>query len=153
MAKTTIYITADNIISPLGFTSQDNVEKISRGQTGVKCHSDKAIYPSPVWVSKISDKLLNDAVRQLSNWRNYTKLEQLFLLSISKASQQVALNVSSKDTLIIIASTKGNINLLENPETMDFPKNRVQLGTMAGQIQAYFKNPNTPLVIDLVNKG
>ncbi len=147
MNKTPIYIIADNIITPLGFTTRDNVEKIAAGQTGIKCHSAGTISPSPVWASKIPAKLLTDAATQLSDSKSYTKLEQLFLLSISEASRQISLDIARKDTLIIIASTKGNINLLENQQTGLFPQNRIQLGTMAAQIQAYFKNPNTPIVV------
>jgi 3-oxoacyl-[acyl-carrier-protein] synthase I len=147
MKKTPIYIVADNIITSLGFTTRANVEKIAAGQTGIKCHSDDTIYPSPVWVSKIPAKPLSDAASQLSNSKSYTKLEQLFLLSISEASRQISLDIAREDTLIIIASTKGNINLLENQQTGAFSKNRIQLGTMAAQIQAYFKNPNTPFVV------
>jgi 3-oxoacyl-[acyl-carrier-protein] synthase-1 len=147
MSRTPIYIIADNIITPLGFTTRANVEKIAAGQTGIKCHSADAIYPSPVWVSKIPTKLLADAATQLSDSKSYTQLEQLFLLSISEASQQIALDIAREDTLIIIASTKGNINLLGNQQTGTFPKKRIQLGTMAAQIQSYFKSPNTPVVV------
>jgi 3-oxoacyl-[acyl-carrier-protein] synthase-1 len=147
MNKTAIYITADNIITSLGFTTKENVNKIAAEQTGVKCHDNKAIYPSPVWVSKISDELLSVAIRKLKNPQDYTRLEQLFLLSIIEATQQTAIDITSDDTLIILASTKGNIDLLEHKNKGNFPANRVQLGTMAAQIQTYFNNPNTPIVV------
>jgi len=147
MKNTPIYITADNIITSLGFTTKENVDKIAAEQTGVQCHDNPAIYPSPVWVSKISEDLLSTAISQLKNPQDYTRLEQLFLLSIIEATQQTSIDIASDDTLIILASTKGNIDLLEHKNRGSFPANRVQLGTMAEQIQTYFNNPHTPIVV------
>lgn len=147
MTKSTVYILADNIITSLGFDTISNLEKIAAEQTGIALCSDTSISPSPVWVSKIDDNLLVAQVnKQLKNASNYTRLEQLFLLSIQNALAQTTVDLSSKETLIIIASTKGNIDLLKQ-EQAQFPANRVQLGTMAAQIQDYYKNPNTPLVV------
>ena len=147
MTKTPIYITADNIITSLGFTTEANIDHIAAEQTGVRCYDEADIYPTPVWVSKVAQEDLAKAIQQLKNPKNYTKLEQLFLLSIVAASQQTAIDCSSKSTLIILASTKGNIDLLEHKNQGKFPIERVQLGTMAAQIQAYFNNPNRPIVV------
>lgn len=145
MEKAPVYIISDNIITSLGFGTQANIDKISDGQTGVQCHNDASIYPTPVWVSKITASNLSPAAAQLSSPEKYTKLEQIFLLSVAEAVQQTSVDITSQDTLIIIASTKGNINLLGDPG--NFSSDRVQLGTMAEQIQSYFKNPNKPLVV------
>jgi len=147
MKQTTIYITADNIISSLGFTTKTNWENIVAEQTGVECHHDLSIYPTPVWISKIKEEALKNASKDLENPTQYSKLEQLFLLSIKDVVETAKINPSAADTLIIIASTKGNIDLLEHKNQHKFPADRVQLGTMATQIQQYFNNPNTPLVI------
>lgn len=148
MTKTPTYIIADNIITSLGFTTTTNLAKIATEQTGIECHEDNSIYPSPIWISKIADDLLSThATKQLQNASNYTRLEQLFLLSMTEALQQTTIDLSQKDTLIIVASTKGNIDLLEHPDKASFPLERVQLGVMAEQLQSYFKNPNTPIVI------
>jgi 3-oxoacyl-[acyl-carrier-protein] synthase-1 len=147
MKQTTIYITADNIISSLGFTTKANWENIVAEQTGVECHDDTSIYPSPVWISKIKEETLTEASKALQSPSEYSKLEQLFILSIKDVVESSKIDTSAADTLIIIASTKGNIDLLEHKNQGKFPSNRVQLGTMAEEIQAYFKNPNTPLVV------
>jgi 3-oxoacyl-[acyl-carrier-protein] synthase-1 len=147
MKQPTIYITADNIISSLGFTTKANWENIVAEQTGVECHHDTSIYPSPVWISKIKDETLNLAAKALQNAAQYSKLEQLFLLSIKDVVETTRIDTRAADTLIIMASTKGNIDLLEHKNQGKFPSNRVQLGTMAEQIQRYFNNPNTPLVV------
>lgn len=148
MTKPTVYIIADNIITSLGFDTKSNLEKIALEQTGVACHNDNTIYPTPVWISKVNNELLaTSAEKKLRNASNYTRLEQLFLLSIQDTLAQTKVDLSSKDSLIIVASTKGNIDLLEKHQQDKFPADRVQLGTMAAQLQEYFNNPNTPLVV------
>ena len=116
MDKKPVYIIADNIITPLGFNTRTNIDKIAAGKTGVQCHDDTTIYPTPVWVSKISAVALSAAAATLSTPEKYTKLEQMFLLSVGEAIQQTSVDITSKETLIIVASTKGNINLLNNKE-------------------------------------
>ena len=74
MKQTTIYITADNIISSLGFTTKANWENIVAAQTGVECHHDTSIYPSPVWISKIKDETLSEASKALHERTQYSKL-------------------------------------------------------------------------------
>lgn len=147
MTRIPIYITADNIISSLGFSTKANLEKIALEQTGIQCHDDPSIYPSPVWVSRVDEAALTLAIQQLDNAEQYTKLEQLFLLSILDVCQDPSIDIKSKDTLIIIASTKGNIDLLEHQHRGKFSSDRVLLGNMAAQIQQYFGNPNEPLVV------
>jgi len=147
MTETPIYIAADNIISSLGLTTSANIAAISTETTGVKRHNDTSIYPTPVWVSKVDELSFNEALVSVKNAEKYSRLEQLFLLSINEAAQQIQLDLSSPRTLIIIASTKGNIDLLEHRNQGKFAGNRVLLGNLAEQIQQYYNNPNQPLVV------
>ena len=142
-----IYIAADNIISSLGFTTQANIDKIAAEQTGVQQLNDETIYPTPIWVSKVDEQAWSDALSKIKAPQNYTRLEQLFLLSIIETLEQHPIDVTSPDTLIILASTKGNIDLLEHKNRGPFPKERIQLGSMAQELQQYFNNPNIPLVV------
>ncbi len=145
--KTPIYSIADNIITALGFDTASNIRQIAKGNTGVSCWDDPTIYPHPVWVSKIKNTQLRQAIQSLHNATEYTSLEQLFILSIRDCLQQCSIDIRQKDTLIIIASTKGNIHLLEKKHANKFSPKRVQLGSMAQQVQHYFGNPNTPVVV------
>lgn len=147
MQQPTIYCLADNLTTALGFTTADNLTQIRAEQTGVHVHHSTALYPDPVWVSKIDPDLEATHIQQLSKANNYTRLEQLFIWSIQEAAQQIALDLSQKDTLIILASTKGNIDVLEGKAAPAFSKERSYLGAMAVAVQAYFKQPNTPVVV------
>lgn len=147
MTETPIYIAADNIISSLGFTTSANIAAISTETTGVKCYDDASIYPTPVWVSKVDDHNFNEVLNTIKNPTQYSRLEQLFLLSINDAAEQIQLDLSNQRTLIILASTKGNIDLLEHKNHGKFSDDRVLLGKLAEQIQDYYNNPNQPLVV------
>lgn len=150
MPQPTIYCLADNLTTALGFTTADNLSQITAEQTGVQEYSLPELYHHPVWVSKIDPQLEAQHTSKLLEAQNYTRLEQLFIWSIQEAAQQLDLDLSQKDTLLILASTKGNIDILDQPskETApQFPKERSYLGAMAAAVQGYFKNPNTPIVV------
>ena len=147
MTETPIYIAADNIISSLGLTTSANIAAINNENTGVKRHDDTNIYPTPVWVSKVDNQNFTAALETIKNAEQYSRLEQLFLLSINDAAQQINLDLTSSKTLIIIASTKGNIDLLEHKNHGKFSDDRVLLGNLAKEIQTYYNNPHEPLVV------
>lgn len=147
-SKQPIYITADNIITALGFTTEANLDKISKGQTAVKKHNKPALFPRPFWAALINDQKIEEGTKDLlEQATTYTRLEKLLLLSIKKALFSSVVDIKSKDTLIVIASTKGNIDLLEHKNRGKWDKNRVQLGELAKVVQNYFGNPNRPLVV------
>lgn len=150
MQQPTIYCLADNLTTALGFTTADNLAQLAAEQTGVQEYNLPALHHQPVWVSKIDPTLEAYHTSKLTKASHYTRLEKLFLYSIQEAAQQLDLDLSQKDTLIILASTKGNIDILDQSiyETDHrFPKERSYLGAMAAAVQAYFKNPNTPVVV------
>ncbi|MGH1337863.1 MAG: beta-ketoacyl-[acyl-carrier-protein] synthase family protein [Aureispira sp.] len=150
MQQQAIYCLADNLTTALGFTTADNLAKMKAEQTGVQEHDLLERYHKPVWISKIDSTLEAYYTTKIQQANKYTRLERLFIWSIQEAAQQLALDLRQKDTLLIIASTKGNIDVLDQAiyETdKRFPKERSYLGAMARAIQTYFQNPNTPVVI------
>jgi len=48
-----VYFIADNIVSPLGFTTTENFDKLRDGQGGIRIISDRDIYPEPFPASMI----------------------------------------------------------------------------------------------------
>lgn len=147
MQQQAIYCLADNLTTALGFTTADNLVQLAAEQTGVRQHDLPALYPSPVWISKIDPIEEEKYTAPLNQSNNYTRLEKLFIWSIQEAAQQLSLDLSNKNTLLILASTKGNIDVLEGKADPQFPEERAHLGAMAAAVQGYFKNPNTPVVV------
>lgn len=82
----------------------------------------------------------------LSN--NYTPFEYLLIESIKQAIEKTEIDITNKDTIIIVSTTKGNINLLKKEKKRsDELVNRISLSQSAQLICNKFKNPNKPIVI------
>lgn len=144
----TTYIAADNIISPLGFTSAANFEELRNMRTGVQYLPSSAYSREPFYAALIQEQLLDEEFHLLNTQTAYTKLEKLIILSISKALQQnPKINVRDKKTVIILSTTKGNIDLLGRSAVPSVEKKRVYLWEMARVIGACFQSPHQPLVV------
>lgn len=142
-----VYFASHNIISSLGFTSGENIENISKNISGVKLCEHKSLGPLPAHVSLVDENILNSKFETISNGKNYTKFEKLLLLSAFEALSQTKINIKSKSSLIIISTTKGNINLLEEKNKKLFEADRVQLYKISEIVQDFFETENKPQII------
>ena len=146
--KPEIYIAADNIISPLGFTSEENFEQLKNQNTGIRKIASSVYSSTPIFAASIDEKKIDTELKRLNIPGGYTRLEKLMILSISAAlNQNKAIDMESKKTLLIISSTKGNIDLLHPENAKHFDKKRVYLWETARIIQEHFKSPHTPLIV------
>lgn len=142
------YIAADNIISPLGFTSEENFGQLKKQQTGIQQITSSPYSLTPFCAALIDDRKINEAFVKLNISDAFTRLEKLVILSISAAlKQNQAIDVRNKKTLIIISTTKGNIDLLDSSNIKHVDKKRVYLWETARVIQEHFKSPNKPLIV------
>jgi 3-oxoacyl-[acyl-carrier-protein] synthase-1 len=139
--KTPGYIAADNIISSLGLETSENMSKIVQGISGIALCEDKRISPAPFYGSRVNTTSLDAAFETLASVTQYTRLERMFMLSIFKAIGQAGIDPKHKDTLFIICTTKGNVDLLETQ------RQGLHLWEMARTITDFFGNPNQPLII------
>jgi 3-oxoacyl-[acyl-carrier-protein] synthase I len=144
---TEVFIAADNIFTPLGFTTDENIESIKKNLTGMKTYQKEEFSPLPFCASLIDSEKLKSDFNKFENSDKYTRLEKMFILSIREALKDSKINIKDKKTLIIISTTKGNIDLLEASNKNKFEEKRVYLGCMAGVIQKFFQSPNEPIVI------
>ncbi|QXP80100.1 MULTISPECIES: beta-ketoacyl-[acyl-carrier-protein] synthase family protein [Winogradskyella] len=135
-----IFISADTIISPLGFTSEANVSEIAKERSGITLHND--ISNSPCYASIINDKKLNEAFNTLGNPDIYTKLEKMMILSLQNTISQAAFSISDK-TALIIATTKGNVDALNN----NFEPERAYLSVLGNKIKDFFGFKTEPIII------
>ncbi len=130
-----IYIAADNIISSLGFTTQQNFDAILAYKSGVKLDKSGTISNQPIQAAKICSEILNQQVNKY-NLSAYTKAEQLIILSVNELLQQHKADLSSSDTALIISTTKGNIDMLQNA-TENISESAF-LWSIADKISAYY---------------
>lgn len=136
-----VFAGAENIISSLGLTIDDNIENVLRGRSGILIDRSREYAPLDLPLSRLDHALLKgDAIR-------YTRMERMFIQSIEGSLGQVSTDLSSPETLFIFSTTKGNIELLDQKHGKDWDRKRLHLHEMATIITRHFDNPNTPLIV------
>jgi 3-oxoacyl-[acyl-carrier-protein] synthase-1 len=142
------YIAADNIISPLGFTSEENFKQLKNRQTGIRRIPASVFSMESMYAAMIDTQQLEQEFKKLKTESAFTRLEKLVILSITDAlKQNKAIDIQDKKTLLILSTTKGNVDLLNPSNAAAFDKKRVYLWETANVIQRHFNAPNTPLVV------
>jgi 3-oxoacyl-[acyl-carrier-protein] synthase-1 len=136
-----VFITADNIISPIGSTTAENFTQLKKGVSGIKAHKNKAIADEPFYAA------LFDSDKQFISNNSYTKFEQMLIASIIDALANCSVNPADKRTALIISTTKGNIGLLETETDSIALKSRIALPASARLVAEYFGFVNRPLVV------
>src|SRR5680860_761445 len=132
---TDIFLQEDAIISPLGFTTLENLQAIKEKRSGLKFYKNSRSTAGGFYSGIIDPQFLAAEFTEIGNPLNYTKLEQMMLLAAHRVLKDNS-RIDLETTLLIISSTKGNIDLLEDPQ--DFPEDRVSLNSLANIIQSFF---------------
>jgi len=141
-----IYTIADNIITSLGFTSQENFSALKAGKSGIAKTSDPKITQAPLQVSQVNSERLNSDFSELGNPEDYTRLEKMMILSINNALAQTEIDPSKEDTLFVFSSVKGNIDLIED-ENHPFDKDRINLWAISDSVCNFFNSKVKPIFI------
>lgn len=142
------FVVADNIISPLGFTSSGNFEELKKMYTGVKRLETSELSSEPVCAALVDTRKLDSEFQKLNAKSEHTRLEKMVLLSINDClKQNPNIDITSKKTLFILSTTKGNIDLLDATLASKFDKKRVYLWETANVIAQHFNNPNKPIIV------
>ena len=142
-----MYIVGTNIISSLGFDTKENFRHIAAGLSGVKRYEAGTLdMPEPFVASLIDRRRLEDHFSGIDNniAREATLLEKAAIASITDANTEARIDLSSSKTLILLSTTKGNVDCLSAP---DGCVHRPFLWHSAKVINSFFGNPNKPLVI------
>jgi 3-oxoacyl-[acyl-carrier-protein] synthase-1 len=150
-----VYFGADNIITSLGFTTEENAANIKAGITGIRVVEDKSLYPGPVAYSAVNqeelDKRFADALkasRISTSEIKFTRLEKIFITSIAGALKDSAIDPADPRTLMVFSTTKGNIDEIENLGSRIYDRiPRVRLWEMANYIAKWLNCHTVPLVV------
>ncbi len=136
-----VYVTADNIFSPLGKTTGENMRALLAGLSGIR-QQDSLINPEPFYASLfLQDDIPAD--------QELTRFEQLVFLSAHDAMQRAGIKPAEagSKTGFILSTTKGNISLIENHSNGVVPEERISLNTSASLIAKKLGFQTEPLVI------
>lgn len=131
----TVYAIADSIFSPIANSSEKNFEAAANLQSSIGEHQRLNIFPQPFFASLFG---------ALETRKGFTRFESLCIEAITTALQNTNGLSQKNDTVFILSSTKGNIELLENK-----PYNRAEISLYASakKIAAYFNISTTPIVV------
>lgn len=146
MAERVATLIADNIISPLGYHTSDNYSAVKNGRSCLCRYGEEWGVGDPFMAALINhdDVMAECEAEGISG--HYTFFEMMAILSIRRALAQCDVDVASEKTLMIISSTKGNVDLLSHRPD-DIAEDQVMLGEAAKAIAANLGNPNQPVVI------
>jgi len=143
--KKEIYITDYNCVTPLGFDVSSNWNALLEGKSGVALH--KIIEnQEPFYASMIDSEQLDEEFDRFfdsaqNDNQDFTRLEKMFLLSLKPLVER---HTITDKTAFILSTTKGNISLLKNQNTL--PEG-VFLSRLAQKIADYFGFKTKPIVV------
>lgn len=145
-ARRMIYQISHNIISSLGFSSEENYQAVKAGKTNLQLRENMFSLPEPFVGALINNDKLDEVFAKINSSKNrYTKFEKMAILSVYKALQNTDIQANSSDVQFILSTTKGNVHLLENLD--DFEEDRIHLWKSARLIADFFGNKNEPIII------
>lgn len=140
-----VYVVADNILSPLGRTTEENFSNVSRGQSGIQLHENRKLSVNPFYASMLSAGQLEGYWNE-DSLDGYTKFEQLLILSVQNALDRADIDITDGRTAFIVSTTKGNIELLEQ-QPDHAPVHNMELFNTAKKVAGYFNYKEDPIVI------
>lgn len=123
-----IYITAHTLISSLGFGVAENKKAIHDYRSGIRMQEAGRISDSQILAGMIDSAELEKRAKEQLEKRakeldisSYTRLEQLFILTIQEVISQSGVNLQESDCALLLSTTKGNIDLLSVQEKRTSP--------------------------------
>ncbi len=133
-----VFVAADNIFSPLGKTTAENFEAVKKGLTAIRKIENPALLPEAFYASMFED---------VHEENGFSRFENICIASIKNALSRTLVALHDKDTLFILSTTKGNIELIENSNMSETLRQRVSLDFTAQKIAAEFNASNKALVV------
>lgn len=128
-----MYIGAENIISPLGFTAEENFKQLVLENSAVQEHKNVGFDKKTLPLAKISDTFFTNL--------NF-KFDELLTFSFEKVIEKLQdFDFTTTDTIVIISTTKGNINLLNNQN------DEHSITNSASKLKENFHLYHTPLIV------
>lgn len=134
-----VYKLADNIISPLGATTEMNYQAVKSGISSLRRYDHLWGIPEPFTASLFS----SEQQKQYSI-DGLTRFESLAYCSVKEAIQHTNINLSSHRVVFILSTTKANIELLEDSTT---PPSMLYPGISAKHIASKLNIKTEPIVV------
>lgn len=133
-----VYINDYSCFSALGLGVQQNWDKVKNGISGIS-KIDKLKNIENFYCGKIKDASIDNAWQKLNIHGKFSRLEKMMILTLMPLVEK---NKITENTGFILATTKGNIDFLENN-----PLENPDINALAKKIQTFFKFKTSPIII------
>mgnify|MGYP006303133233 CR=1 FL=1 len=98
-------------------------------------------------LSLVDRDKLDNSFAGMDDPKNFTRFEKFILSSVANALSTSNIPIRSKDTILIVSTTKGNIDLLESNKRSQFSEERKYIWNTADLVNDYFGFENEPIVM------
>ena len=142
MGSVVIERLGDNIVSPIGLTSTENLESILSGRSELRLRPGEFNLPEDCCASLLDREAVEKLFKSEEGEKDYTFFEKLCILSARHAIAESSIDPSASDTLFVLSTTKGNVDEL----AVNLDSEKYYIGHSAGVIARHFGNRNTPVV-------
>jgi len=141
-----VYSISEHLITGLGCTTAENFQALAGGWPGLRKKTLPDLGDQAYYVSDVDRAALHKISAPLDLPPEFTHLETLLATSMAIAMRDLPCDPADTELLVIIASTKGNIDLLdqETPYPDDHP---VHLRSTSRRIGGYFGFAKTPVIL------
>lgn len=130
-----VFAVADNIFSPLANATELNFDAACRQLSGIEKHHEPNIYEKTFYAS-----LFNEIPRI----DGFTRFESLCVQSIQLALEKLQNSIAMNETVLVLSSTKGNVELIERG---NYNHSEISLFSSAKKIAAYLGFIHMPIVV------
>ena len=110
-----VYKIADNILSPLGATTAENYQAVRAGRSALARYDQRWSLPDKV----LTASLFSQEQEQQFLISGLSRFESMVVTSVREALSQTTLDVSQPNVILIISTTKGDVELLEESPEAD----------------------------------
>lgn len=139
---TPVYAVASNIVSSLGIDMSAHRHSAMIKQSGIRQYEDAALSENGFYASRIDSAVWQHIHSSTRTHVSLSPFEQMALFSARKALQELEEPIDLSKTVLILSSTKGNIEWLNQKDD-----SRILLTDSASIIAKELGIPNKPLII------
>ena len=134
-----VFKIADNILSPLGETTEQNFKAVEQGRTALAAYTGRFNLPEQFCAS-----FLSEAQNEHIHTDGFSRFESMVLFSARQTLSHLKKDIGSLRIALIISTTKGNIEMLDDTS---LPMENVLPGTSAVKIANELGITTNPIVV------
>lgn len=138
--STQVTIASGSIVSPLGFTAEDNFAAARDARSGIVRREEAFGIREPLAAS-LFDRDALFARAESCGVRGFNLFETILILSVQDAVRRAGIDPASPRVALVISSIKGNV------EALDTDEEAVPLPVSAARVAAFFGKKEAPLVV------